>query len=81
MKEIKEAYDSFIKDWGAEYWKYVAGTGIPHEENIAEFKAEFLSILRSMAEDAWKEGYDNVEYPPKPTFDDYWKQFTDSINE
>jgi len=58
MKQTREKLEAFIKDWGIDYWDYIAKTGNPHPENLDEFKSELLSLLQDVVKgqkDAEKE--------------------------
>ena len=42
---IGNMISSFMKDWGAEYWKYVVKTGNAHEENEPEMFEDLKKML------------------------------------
>ncbi len=72
-EQIQEAIDKFKIPRP----KVTIGEGLESAYLIPE--SELLSLLKLVAEDAWKEGYDNIEYPAKPTFEDYWKTLTEQL--
>jgi len=49
------------------------------DDDLKEIRSDLDSLLKEIAEKAYHIGYDQIDYPPELTFEDYWKSVTDKI--
>ena len=77
---MKDKIEQFI-----ERWKYMSAQSTRGEHVLMNMKPaiteELLSLLKEVAENAYKEGYDQIEYPAETSFADYWKDVTKKIDQ
>ena len=75
---MKDKIEKFRKEWRG-HIMYGSSIETEREQARNKFDSQLDSLLKEIAEKAYHIGYDQIDYPPELTFEDYWKSVTDKI--